>query len=209
MSGRFHLAPETLLYIYDPMCSWCWGYRNTLEKLKIHLPENTLFRYIVGGLAEDTDSPMPADMQHRIESTWKQIETAIPCTNFNYDFWRLCKPRRSTYPSCRAVLAAAKYDKYEDMLLAIQCAYYLQARNPSDYEVLYDLAEEIGINRNDFESEIHSDSTANKLQDEIIFSRSIGVDSFPSLVYFKNESFYPIELDYNNYDISLDHIKSL
>ncbi|MDF4306582.1 DsbA family protein, partial [Vibrio parahaemolyticus] len=23
-----------LYYVHDPMCSWCWGYKPTIEKLK-------------------------------------------------------------------------------------------------------------------------------------------------------------------------------
>ena len=24
----------TLYYVYDPMCSWCWGYKPTWDKVK-------------------------------------------------------------------------------------------------------------------------------------------------------------------------------
>ncbi|MBE8572891.1 DsbA family protein, partial [Vibrio sp. OPT46] len=27
-----------LYYVHDPMCSWCWGYKPTLDKLKQQLP---------------------------------------------------------------------------------------------------------------------------------------------------------------------------
>ena len=71
---------------------------------------------------------------------------------FNYDFWKKCRPRRSTYPACRAVIAARKQkNKFDmEMTLSIQKAYYLHARNPSDYETLIELAEEIGADKNKF-----------------------------------------------------------
>ena len=40
------------------------------------------------------------------KSNWKRIQEVIPGTKFNYDFWTLCEPKRSTYPSCRAVICA-------------------------------------------------------------------------------------------------------
>ena len=26
-------ATRTLIYVHDPMCSWCWGFRPTFERL--------------------------------------------------------------------------------------------------------------------------------------------------------------------------------
>jgi putative protein-disulfide isomerase len=55
-------------------------------------------------------------------------------------------PRRSTYAACRAVIAARRQNPgYEEkMILAIQQAYYLEARNPADSHTLIELASEIG-----------------------------------------------------------------
>ncbi|WP_438887864.1 hypothetical protein, partial [Bacillus cereus group sp. Bc248] len=69
---------------------------------------------------------MPPEMQQKLEGIWKQIERQLG-TKFNYDFWKLCTPVRSTYQSCRAVIAAGFQDSYEQMLEAIQHAYYLRA----------------------------------------------------------------------------------
>lgn len=71
------------------MCSWCWGYKPTLDKLKQQLPGVIQFEYVVGGLAPDTNLPMPPEMQQKLEGIWKQIERQLG-TKFNYDFWKLC-----------------------------------------------------------------------------------------------------------------------
>ena len=42
------------------------------------------------------------------------------------------------------------------MTLAIQKAYYMQARNPSDYETLIELAGEIGADKTKFSKDITS-----------------------------------------------------
>ena len=55
-----------LFYVYDPMCSWCWGYRPTWlalqEAVNNQLP-NVKINYLVGGLASDSNEPMPEEMQ--------------------------------------------------------------------------------------------------------------------------------------------------
>ena len=200
----------TLYYIHDPMCSWCYGFKPVLELLTNQLKDIIEIKYYLGGLAEDADTVMSNSMQVNIQSNWKSIEQTIPGISFNYNFWELCIPKRSTYASCRAVIAAKKqHQKFEyTMINAIQEAYYLNARNPSDYDVLYELAKETGLNQQQFKSDIHSDEVNSNLMQQILFCRKIGADSFPSLFVLSNNNYYPIALDYNNADIILDHIKS-
>ena len=80
---------KTLIYVHDPMCSWCWGFEPVRKKLFNHLhPSITIKRY-VGGLAPDSNEPMPQQMQTMLQNTWRKIEQTIPGTEFNYDFWTL------------------------------------------------------------------------------------------------------------------------
>lgn len=165
-------------------------------------------RYLLGGLAAESDRPMPADMQSQIKSNWQKIQQTIPGIEFNYDFWRKCKPRRSTYPACRAVIAARKQHQEKAMITAIQHAYYLQAKNPSDYDVLYKLAHAIQLNTATFTRDLNSDETHNQLTQEIQLSRLMGVESLPSLFIEQKDRYFPIVLDYNNIDIMIEHINS-
>ena len=64
---------KTLYYVADPMCSWCWGFQPVLEKVKEALPEELSPVYIMGGLARDTDDPMPDAMQAHIQHAWRDV----------------------------------------------------------------------------------------------------------------------------------------
>ncbi|HCV92735.1 MAG TPA: DsbA family protein, partial [Gammaproteobacteria bacterium] len=52
----------TLFYIHDPMCSWCWGFSHTWNKVKNSLPSEINVQYILGGLAPDSSEVMPNEM---------------------------------------------------------------------------------------------------------------------------------------------------
>ncbi len=209
MSGGIQLNNNSFIYVHDPMCSWCWGYKHTLQQLRLALPQGVSFVPVLGGLAPDTDQPMPEEMKQHIQSNWKNIQRTIPGIKFNYDFWTRCRPRRSTYPACRAVLVAERYNKGEQMNEAIQHAYYLEALNPSDYDVLYTLAQQIGLDKQCFIKEIHSGEINQQLMQSVEFCRSIGADSFPSLFFYQSQQFYPLVLDYTHYEVTLDHINSI
>jgi len=198
----------TLYYIHDPMCSWCWGFRDVWQKLQTQLTGKVNVEYILGGLAPDNNQVMPVDMQQTIENTWRRIQHEIPGTLFNFDFWKLNEPKRSTYPACRAIIAARKQqpELAYKMLLAIQQAYYLQAKNPSDIDILIGLAADIGLNTKLFAGDINSDLCQSDLQKEVTFSRDINVYSFPSLVLMREKSHILLELDYINFRNVLNQI---
>ncbi len=199
-----------LYYVHDPMCSWCWGFREEWLKLKQLLPEHIQVVSKVGGLAEDSDEPMQESLQRDIQLAWQRIQQVIPGTRFNFDFWTDNTPRRSTYPACRAVLAAEQLaQKGVQMTFGIQQAYYLNAQNPSDLSTLIDVAISIGLDTNEFRDLILSDDIKTALHDELAQVRSIDVYSFPSLVLQINSRFHPVQLDYNSAQNMLEEISSL
>ncbi len=203
--------PKTLYYVHDPMCSWCWAFRLSLNTLIEKLPKEINIIRLLGGLAPDSDLPMPENIREYVLQNWRAIEKQVPETKFNYDFWEKCKPRRSTYPACRAVIAARKQKDVFDtaMTLAIQEAYYLEARNPSDYETLINLAEEIGADKNKFSKDVRSTETDKILEEEIQQSKSLDLKSLPSLLFIDGERKIRIEPDYLDAQVMLDQIVRL
>ena len=190
----------TLYYIHDPMCSWCWGFLPVWDQVQHALAGKVKIQYVLGGLAPDTQQAMPESMQLAIQETWKNIQQEIPATKFNTDFWKQCHPRRSTYPACRAVLAAGMQGvQYsQDMLLAIQQAYYLKAKNPSDNNVLIDLASEIGLDNKRFEEDFLSQHCKTLLSNELRLASELEAHSFPALALSHKETNTVIAIDYNN-----------
>ena len=189
-----------LYYVHDPMCSWCWGFSSVLNDLLSNLPKEVEVQRLLGGLAVDSLSTMPESMQQQIKSNWSRIEDSIPGVRFNFDFWSKCTPRRSTYQACRAVIAARIQGTENDikMTQAIQQAYYQQARNPSNNTTLIELANEIGLSAPNFEKDLISEETDEKLKQEINQAREIYAESFPNLVLKTEAGFFSIPIDYNN-----------
>ncbi len=204
----------TLYYIHDPMCSWCWGFRKVRDEVFAAVKDQVNIEYIVGGLAPDSDTLMPAEMQQSIRGNWQRIQQEIPGTEFNYDFWTKCQPRRSTYPACRAIIAAGmqhegtKQTQLEgEMLLAIQQAYYLHTENPSDVSTLITLADKLGLNVKQFSDDIKSQACQGRLLQQLNHCREMGVYSFPSMVLKKqNEEATLLQIDYNDSQKIIDQI---
>jgi putative protein-disulfide isomerase len=197
-----------LYYLYDPMCSWCWGFKPVWEEVKIRLRDEVDIVYVLGGLAPETQDPMDAEMQTNLQQVWHKI-TDLTGVEFNHDFWRLNTPKRSTYPACKAVLVARQYGLEQQMFKAIQQLYYQQAGNPSEYENLYRLAEELGLERQRFIEQIHSEEIAELLQQEITLAEQLGARGFPSLVLLRDKTAHFIEHSYTDVEENLNKIRAL
>ncbi|GAA4354276.1 DsbA family protein [Kangiella marina] len=198
-----------LFYFHDPMCSWCWGFAPTWERLQQlchkHFSEDLEVDFILGGLAPDSDQPMPLSLQQTLQSYWHRIEKLLG-TEFNHDFWTLCQPRRSTYPACRAVIAASNQGAGQLMISAIQEAYYLKAMNPSDIDTLIQLAEKLVLNTKQFKEDLCSDETESELMKQIALYKQLSSRGFPSLALLINDLLYEIPVDYKHPQAMFDMI---
>ena len=189
------MPSSTIYYVHDPMCSWCWGYRPVLDRLKSRLPHSIEWKNLLGGLAPDSDVPMPDETREMVMNHWRKIQTKLG-TEFNFDFWTKCKPRRSTYPACRAVIAAARQSAEEEMIDAIQRAYYLRAMNPSDTGTLTQLAAELSLDQQRFSDDLSDPRTQATLMSQIELCRKLGASRFPSLVLQMGENVTQIPVDF-------------
>lgn len=174
---------STLYYVADPMCSWCWGFATTLEAIERELRPEVTLQLVLGGLAPDSDAPMDEATKRYVQNAWRAV-AAQTGARFDFSFWERCQARRSTWPACRAVLAAG--ERGREMFAAIQRAYYTEARNPSDRATLIDLGEELGFERDAFETALDAPPTHAGLQADFALRDELGVSGFPSLALERN-----------------------
>jgi len=198
-----------IIYVMDPMCSWCWAFAPVVEAIKQHYPDLE-WQVQMGGLAPDSDEPMPAAMRQKLISIWQQIQEATR-TEFNFDFWHNNTPRRSTYPACRAVISAEALSPGSvfKMISAIQRAYYLEARNPSDNEVLIDLASSIGLDQKAFSAQLVSSETQATLEQQIRDSYALGAQGFPSLFVETAQGIHALGYGYSQEQKVLERLEAV
>ena len=176
---------QPLLYlIVDPMCSWCWGFRSAWQSFVREIPSSVTIKFLMGGLAPDSDEPMDTKTKTYIQSAWRSVADRTGA-KFNHQFWAVCQPRRSTYPACRAVITAGlqltgSRERYYE---ALQRAYFLDARNPSDYETLIALAKEIGLDPEQFQEDLGTSLVQQTFREELNQVRSLGVSGFPTVIW--------------------------
>jgi len=205
----------TIYYVVDPMCSWCWGFAPVWREFVSEIPESVAVVDLMGGLAPDNEAPMDSAMRQYVQDAWGAVK-ARTGAEFNFEFWNKCEPKRSTYPACRAVIAAGEQASGARSLMydAIQRAYFLEARNPSDAEALECVAGEIGLDRKQFTEDLGSDHINRILQLELESVAKLGVSGFPTMVVKRESPGEPARYDlltagFSDIDVLRDRLSRL
>ena len=177
-----------LWYFADPMCSWCWGFSPVIETLRETYRDRLKIALVLGGLRHET-APMTAAGREEILHHWHEVhartgqpfrfEQALP-QGFVYD----------TEPACRAVAVIGGIDPALTFPLfkAIQHAFYAEGRDVTQPDVLADLAAELGVDLQAFDS----DAARAKTQAHFKQARQAGVRGFPALILQRDAQLHAI-----------------
>ncbi len=181
--------PE-LIYVADPLCSWCWGFAPSLRKLRLRYPDHFRYALIVGGLRTGT-SAVRLDDQVRdyLAGAWREVQhrSGQP---FNHDFLRTADFVYDTEPACRAVVAARLVapELVFDYNEALQDAFYHRSLDPTAKATFLTIARELRLRVDEFEIALDSVDVERETRADFGKARSLGVHGFPSVVIRTEDS---------------------
>ena len=92
-----------IIYIGDPMCSWCWGFSPALKAIHAEFGDIAPIRIIVGGLRPGETEPMTPQMKAFIRHHWESVHEATG-QPFCFDVFEGDGFAMDTEPACRAVV---------------------------------------------------------------------------------------------------------
>jgi len=182
------LAASSLIYIADPLCSWCYGFGPELRALLAALPDMPL-DIVVGGLRAYHSETLDDATRLQLRAHWRHVEqaTGLP---FRHD--ALDRPGfiYDTEPACRTVVAARRLAPQAALAVfhAIQQAFYAEAQEVTDGKVLAEIAvaalRRAGVAADSaaFHALWADEDTAAATRDEFIQTQRWGIGGFPTLV---------------------------
>ena len=191
---------RVLWYFADPMCSWCWGFTPVVHAIKKDYREQFPLALILGGLRPYTTEPIDRALRADILHHWQQVHERTGQT-FTFDN---AMPEGFVYdtePASRAVVTAGSL-KPGNMLRffeSIQAAFYVDQKDVTNTEVLASLANEIGIDEDNFVTQFQSDTIRQQTQRHFQHARQAGVRGFPTLLLQNIDRFELLTAGYRPY----------
>lgn len=192
---------KELIYVGDPMCSWCWGFSPVKHKLIEHCVGRAAVTMVVGGLHVDWTDPQDDQRKEFLRHHWEEVgeRTGQP---FAYDILGRDDFVGNTEPACRAAVTARELKgnlRALSFFGDLQRAYYAENRDMDSGLVLCDLAAEKGFDRVHFTEAFNSDELKQKTMFDFQFSQRLGVTGFPTMLVNDHNGYAYLTAGYQPY----------
>lgn len=198
-----------LIYVADPMCSWCYGFGKEMTAFHENHPELPL-QIVVGGLRAGATDVLDEDGKQFRLHHWARVEqlSGLP---FNRD--GLMARQGFVYdtePICRAVVAARILAPQADLLAvfrALQRAFYVSALDTTSGEVLAEVgataltATGFAVDAETFLATWKAQATIDAARADFALARSMGVNSFPALFLENKGKLHRVGAGYAHVDV--------
>ena len=172
-----------LVYVMDPMCSWCWGFAPVVKALAEQAAvDGVPLQIVTGGLRRD-QLAINAAARVRYLGYWQAVNAS---TGQLFDFERGL-PEGLVYdtePACRALVTARQLDAASawTLLKLVQQAFYTEGADVTQASVLVQLAEQAGIPRIEFAEAFDSQAMQEATAADFTWVQDLGIAGFPTLL---------------------------
>jgi len=201
------VTAHTLIYVVDPMCSWCWGFSPVWEKIRKQYETQTSFQLMLGGLRPGNTERFDESRRAYILQHWHAVHerTGQP---FNFDFRMGPTFTYDTEPASRATVVTRQLvpGKEWDFLRSVQEAFYVQNADITKTEILEEIAMTLGMETLQFRQVFHDSQTKQFLWDEFDQARQLGVDGFPALLGRHGQSVSTLMHGYQDFETLVSSI---
>jgi putative protein-disulfide isomerase len=172
-----------LIYVADPMCSWCWGFAPVIDAVSSRFGDGLPIRLIMGGLRPGTTEPMTEAAKRSTRGHWEHVREASG-QPFDMAFFDREGFVYDTEPAARAVVVVRRRGTGPALayLKAVQHAFYAQNRDVTDPDVLAGVAEEAGLGQDGFSDAIRSEEARQETWTDFAISQKAGITGFPTLL---------------------------
>lgn len=204
-----------LIYTYDPLCCWSYGFLPIIEKLAARFEGRMELRVIPGGLAVDENAQSIKDGYPNLSATMKQVESMTDVT-FGKNF-RLIVEEGSYFfdslPSCKAQTAVNR--QYPDIGLryasALQTALFRDGKDLNKAETFPELLEELNpdADLNRFRKLLRSPEIAQQTTEQFEWCRMSDASAFPTLLLEIGSETGLMSKGYRPYDVLESHLHHL
>ena len=186
----------TLIYIGDPMCSWCYGFSPELSKATKQLEDKVDLKIIMGGLRPYNTEHIDG-MKDFLKEHWEHVNQA---SNQPFDYTILDDPNfiYDTEPPSRAVLVVRHLQPDAELAFFkdVQEMFYAKNIHTDKAKNYHYLLDKYGIDKEAFDTAFQSEDMKALVKQDFMESQEIGVRSFPTMVLLKDGQYTVVAKGY-------------
>jgi putative protein-disulfide isomerase len=200
--------PE-IIYVYDPLCGWCYGFTPVMLKLKEKYGDSIKFSVVSGGMMIGERQGPVGEIAPFIKSAHKQIEETTN-VKFGDRFINVVledgKMFFSSKPPSLAltVFKSLNKDQSLEYAHAIQKMIYYDGKDLNQISSYTGLLDPFGIDSSEFVKRFNDSTYKVKTSEDFKYAAfELKVDGYPAVFLKKGNKIKAITRGYDNF-VSLD-----
>ena len=195
-----------LVYVYDALCGWCYGFAPVMQQLAAAYREQLTFEVVSGGMVTGGRIGPIGQVAPYIKTAYRDVEQATGVT-FGEGFLRnILDEGTAVFSSLKPGAALTAYKTHHpDRVVAfahrLQRAIYYDGIEPDNYDAYRPLATEAGLDADAFVALMQAPATLAATQAEFALSAELGVTGFPTVFVRTGEKWFVLAKGYTNFEI--------
>jgi len=171
-----------VIFVTDPMCSWCWGMSPEMARAMALLTGEFEFDVLLGGINVDSTQPVNEFGRARLADVWRRVTEVtgtkfgpgLPVCDFVYNSTRACV----AVEIVRELTGRAPFE----YLHRLQDRFFLGAEDVTAPALLIEEAVAAGLDANRFDALLHSPQSLRRVREGFTAAKSHGTAALPSVL---------------------------
>jgi putative protein-disulfide isomerase len=179
-----------------------------MQQLKASFPANDI-RLVLTPFRIDTTQPMDDALRNYVLGQWQNVHKT---SGQPFDF-RFTMPADFIYNTSLVCLSIKAFNKQLqeqnlEYLHALQHAFYTENKDLTNKEILIEIARNFAIEATLFADDISSKEVADELESDFMLCQQLAVQSYPTLMTEKDDSYSMLASGYTSYEELVTRIEA-
>lgn len=208
-----NMTKPKIIYIFDPMCGWCFGFGPVMNSLQAAYKDSFDFEVLSGGMVVgEREGPIGdfadyiLEAYHRVEE-YSGIKFGEPYLNQlrNKSLWS------SSVKPAIAIEAFKQFDNAHALAFSheVQEASFVNGLDLRQDSVYADLIKKYGIDEQAYLTSLNSEEMRKQTNDWFQTTRNWGIDGYPTVLLVHDGKYYAVARGYTNIDTLKQTIQSV
>ncbi|MBK6266861.1 DsbA family protein [Marivirga sp. S37H4] len=189
-----------LLYFYDPLCGWCFGFSPIIKALEQKYAPEISFEAISGGMILGERIKPLREMHAYLRDAMPRLEK-MTGVKFGEDYMKVFEKGDIELNSETPCMAMTVYKSISsgssiEFASALQNELYVYGKDLNIPENYKGLVEKFNLDWDVFSKKMKSDTYKKKTYEEFEFAQRMGINGFPSVVLQIEDQGYLIARGY-------------
>jgi putative protein-disulfide isomerase len=180
-----------IIYVYDAICGWCFGFSPTMAKLKEHYQDKIDFEVVSGGLKLGKGAGPIDIVAPYIKTSYQDVERTCGVKFGDAFVNGTLKNGTMILNSLPPAIALCiMKERFPEKSLAfaslLHQMYYVDGIEPENYDAYGTYAATIGYDKDEFNRKMKDPVYIQKAYKDFEYAQQLGANSFPTVILEQN-----------------------